>query len=92
MPRPDLGGDLEELLWRAIAPSEHRSCIEALMECLTVADDTPFRTETKARFYSWLATQRDPIKDLHAAFHSSSGLFNPDDEVFARFASLINDM
>ena len=92
MPRPDLSGDLEELLWQAVAPSEHRSCIHALMECLNVADQTPFRTETKARLYSWLATQRDPIKELHAAFQSNSGLFNPENEVFARFASLVADM
>ncbi len=92
MPRPDLSGDLEELLWQAVAPSEHRSCINALMECLTVADDTPFRTETKARLYSWLATQRDPIKELHVAFQSRSGIFNPDDEAFARFASLVAEM
>ncbi len=92
MPCPDLSGDLEELLWQAVAPSEHRSCIHALMECLTVADDTPFRTETKARLYSCLATQRDPIKELHAAFQPSSRLFNPDDEVFARFTTLIDGL
>ena len=92
MPNPKGQGDLEELLWQAVAPSEHRSCIQALMECLNVADQTPFRTETKARLYSWLATQRDPIKELHAAFQLRSGLFNPDDEAFARFASLVEEM
>ena len=92
MPRPDLRGDLEELLWQAVAPSEHRSCIHTFMECLNVADDTPFKTETKARLYSWLATQRDPIKELHAAFQSRLELFNPDDEAFARFSFLINEM
>ena len=92
MPRPDASGDLEELLWQAVAPSDHRSCIHALIECLNVADNTPFRTETKARLYSWLATQRDPIKELHSAFQSRSGLFNPKDEAFARFASLIGSL
>ncbi len=92
MPDPETNGDLEELLWRAVETGEHRSCIEELITCLDNCNPVPFSSITKARLYSWLSTQRDPVKELHAAFKSSRGLFRPDHQAFSRFLGLIEEM
>ena len=92
MPEPDAEGNLEELLWRAVGVSSHRSCIDELMACLDQCVPIPFGSKTKARLYSWLSTQHDPLKELHAALNTRNGLFNPHDPVFARFGRLIDQM
>lgn len=92
MPKPDLTGDLEELLWQAVGPSSHRDCIEDLITCLDACDPVPFISKTKARLYAWLSTQSDPLKELHAALNSRAGLCDPQDSIFARFGSLIDNM
>lgn len=92
MPDPETNGDLEELLWRAVEASEHRSCVEELVICLDTCDLVPFRSRTKARLYSWLSTQRDPVNELHAAFKSKRGLFQQDHAAFSRFLTLVKEM
>src|SRR5205085_10911877 len=83
MPAPDATGDLEELLWRTVELSGHRTCIGALMNCLGECQPVPFAKDTKARLYAWLSTQRDPVKELHAAFRPHTRLFDPASEPFA---------
>jgi hypothetical protein len=92
MPDPGMEGDLEALLWRAVALSDHRTCVEDLITCLDRCDPVPFGSKTKARLYSWLATHREPLKELHTAFKSGRGLFDPADPVFSRFAALVDNM
>ncbi len=92
MPDPNSRGDLEELLWRVVKTDEHRKCVEELITCLDGCDPVPFSSRTKATLYSWLATQKDPVKELHAAFKSSRELFNSNDPVFSRFLGLIEEM
>lgn len=92
MPDPDRVGDLEELLWQAVGDSDHHTCIDDLINCLDACEPVPFGSKTKARLYSWLSTQREPLKELHAAFKSGRGLFDPSHPAFARFAALVDDM
>lgn len=92
MPNPNLVGDLEELLWQAVGVSDHRTCIDDLIKCLDTCDPVPFGSKTKARLYSWLSTQREPLKELYAAFKPGKGFFDPSHPAFARFAALVDDM
>ena len=92
MPDPSTAGDLEALLWQAVDAGDHRACVEDLITCLDTCDPVPFGSKTKARLYSWLSTQSEPLKELHAAFKSGRGLFNPAHPVFSRFATLIDSM
>ena len=92
MPETTHAGDLEELLWRCVPAGEHRTCIDQLMACLDKCDPIPFTSKTKARLYSWLATQHDPLKELHAALNPRSGLFRRDDPVFTRFCELLDQL
>jgi hypothetical protein len=92
MPEPSAEGDLEELLWKAVKLSDHRSCIDNLIVCLDACNPVPFGSITKARLYAWLSTQRDPLKELYAAFDARRTLFDPKDTVFSRFAALIDSM
>lgn len=90
MPEPDVEGDLEALLWRAVGESNHRSCVDGLMDCLDQCNPIPFTSKTKARLYAWLATQRDPVKEIHAALGVRAGLFSPEDPTFARFRDMVD--
>ena len=92
VPAPNAEGDLEALLWQAVEVDDHHNCIENLIACLDTCDPVPFGSKTKARLYSWLATQHDPLKELHAAFKSEKGLFAPDHPAFARFLTLVNNI
>lgn len=92
MPDPSMKGDLEELLWQAVDVNDHRACVDDLITCLDTCNPVPFGSKTKARLYSWLSTQREPLKELHAAFKPGKGLFDPDHPAFARFAGLIDSM
>jgi hypothetical protein len=92
MPDPGAVGDLEALLWQAVDESDHRSCVDDLITCLDTCDPVPFGSKTKARLYSWLSTQREPLKELHAAFKSERGLFDPAHPAFTRLATLIDNM
>ncbi|MCW3052874.1 MAG: hypothetical protein JWN14_2044 [Chthonomonadales bacterium] len=92
MPDPNTEGDLEALLWRTVDQSDHRTCIEDLITCLDNCDPVPFSTKTKARLYSWLSTQREPLKELYAAFNPGKGLFDAANPAFARFAALVDNM
>lgn len=92
MPGPGAAGDLESLLWEAVGVSGHRACVEDLINCLDNCDPVPFGSKTKARLYSWLSTQREPLKELHAAFKPGRGLFDPAHPAFARFAALVDGL
>ena len=92
MPGPGRNGDLEELLWQAVSTSDHRNCIDDLIDCLEACSPIPFNSKTKARLYAWLSTQNTPLKELHAALNPRSALFNPADSVFARFFALIDQL
>ena len=92
MPEPSMEGDLESLLWQAVDASDHRDCVDDLMNCLDICDPVPFGSKTKARLYSWLSTQREPLKELHVAFKSGRSLFDPTHPAFARFATLVDGM
>ena len=92
MPDPGIEGDLEALLWQAVDVSDHRACVDDLITCLDACDPVPFGSKTKARLYSWLSTQREPLKELNAAFKSGRGLFDPAHPAFNRFSTLIDNM
>ena len=92
MPQPNEQGDLEELLWNSVKENSHRTCIENMMNCLDDCDPIPFGSKTKARLYSWLATQRDPVKELYAALKQGTKLFDPNHPAFARFATLLDSL
>ena len=92
MPDPSSEGDLEALLWQAVDVSDHRACVESLITCLDGCDPIPFGSKTKARLYSWLSTQHEPLKELHSAFKLERGLFDPAHPAFYRFASLVNNI
>lgn len=92
MPDPSTEGDLEALLWESVVANDHRVCIDNLISCLDVCDPVPFSSKTKARLYSWLSTQKEPLKELHMAFKSGRGLFDPASPSFSRFLKLVSDM
>jgi len=92
MPAPITKGDLESLLWRAVDQSDHRTCVEDLITCLDSCDPVPFGSKTKARLYSWLSTQREPLKELYTAFMEGKALFDPADPAFSRFTTLVDNM
>lgn len=92
MPAPDSSGDLEELLWKAVAESDHCQCVEALMNCLDACNPIPFSSKTKARLYAWLATQQTPLHELHAALGGRAQLFDPANPIFARFATFVDSL
>ncbi len=92
MPDPGLKGDLEALLWQAVDASDHRACVDDFITCLDTCNPVPFGAMTKARLYSWLSTQREPLKELHTAFKSTGGVFDPAHPAFNRFSVLIDTM
>jgi len=92
MPDANSPGDLETLLWRSVQPSDHTGCIDDFLRCLTNCAPVPIGTESKARLYSWLATQREPFKQLHWAFSERENLFDPADRVFADLVQLLGSL
>ncbi len=92
MPYADQTGDLEELLWQAVNASEHRTCIDDLIDCLDNCDPVPFNSKTKARLYAYLSTQRSPFKELDAALQHHAKIFDPLHSSFSRFTLLIDNL
>jgi hypothetical protein len=92
IPGSNTTGDLEELLWRAVSHSDHRDCIEKLMTCLESFNGPPFDSKTKARLYSWLATQKEPVTQLYVALAGKIPLFDPSHPVFERYRQLIDQI
>jgi hypothetical protein len=93
LPDPGTPGDLEELLWRAVPAGEHRTCVEQLITCLEQSPEAvPFGAKTKARFYAWLATQKDPVKDLYVALTPAGPLLDRMHREFAHIKGLWDDL
>lgn len=92
MPDGQNPGDLETLLWRAVKPSDHVNCIDTLIRCLSDCSPIPIGAASKARLYSWLATHKQPFKELHEALSERSELFDPADVVFRDFARLLESL
>ena len=89
IPDPTSEGDLEELLWRAVPNSPHRSCVEDLITCLEASPDpVPYGAKTKARLYAWLASQQDPVKELYIALTPQAPLLDRDHPALAHIAEL----
>jgi hypothetical protein len=90
IPNESEPGDLEHLIWSAVPETDHRSCVEQLMACLESCEPIPYGAQTKARLYSWLATQKEPIRAIHAALNERNQLFDRSHPNFERFAALID--
>ena len=93
MPDASSMGDLEELIWRAVPETGHRSCVESLMDCLASCEPRPYGgLGNKAKLYSWLASHKEPVRQLHAALNPRNRLFDRDHPAFAHHLDLIDSL
>lgn len=92
LPDQSSTGDLESLLWRAVDASDHTNCIDALIRCLKNCSPVPVTSLTKARLYAWLATQKEPCKQLDWALNPKASLFDPNHPAFRDFANLLDSL
>lgn len=89
VPDAESKGDLETLVWRAISQSCHTKCVDGLVDCLKTCDPIPIGAESKARLYSWLSTQKEPIRHLYAALDA---LFDPAHSSFEEICTFIDSI
>lgn len=92
IPSPQEPGALEDLLWQAVPQTSHALCIEELMDCLRAVQDAEPGSSAKARFYSWLATQKQPVTSIAAVLKRERDVISFDHPAFDRLKSLLNSM